>query len=323
MAQTRREFLGVSAAVASAAVISGVRAAERPTTNDISLAAWSINRSFFVGKRWKNLDLPRIVREDFGINGIEFVNQFFENPVLGYLNQLKRNGDSFGVKFVLIMVDGEGDMAAVEKKDRIQAAIAHRKWIDIAHYLGCHAIRCNLGGPRQGWKGDKDLISRSAESFTHLLEYAKGANLNVVIENHGGASSDPAVLVPIMKAVNNPDFGILPDFGNINQGDDHYEVLRQLLPYAKGISVKASWAQDETHPGWDLEKMLRMCMDSGYQGFWGIESAYGRPRGRGAAAPAGQQAQANPTPDQIWEQESKGVRLTKAVIERVVLKKTS
>ncbi len=322
MSHTRREFLSLSAA-ASAAVMSGLRAAERPTVNDISLAAWSINRSFFVGKRWKNADLPRIVREEFGINGIEFVNQFFENPTRRHLNELKRNGESLGVKFVLIMVDDEGDMASADKKERMQAAISHRKWVDIAHYLGCHAIRCNLGGPRQGWKDDKDLVSRSAESFTDLLEYAKGANLNVVIENHGGASSDPAVLVALMKAVNNPDFGTLPDFGNINQGDDHYEVVRQLLPFAKGISVKASWTAEDTHPRYDLAKMLQICVDSGYQGFWGIESGYGRsPRPAGGAAGGQRQQAPTQSPDEIWAQETKGVRLTKAVIEKVVLKKS-
>src|SRR5260370_40877967 len=119
-------------------------AAARPTMDDISLAAWSINRSFCGAHRWKNLDLPRIAREQFNINAIEFVNQFFENPMLGYLNQLRKNADTYGVRFVLIMVDGEGDMSACDKKERMQAAIAHRKWVDIAHYLGCHAIRCNM-----------------------------------------------------------------------------------------------------------------------------------------------------------------------------------
>ncbi len=300
--------------------MSGIRAADRPTVNDISLAAWSINRSFFIGKRWKNADLPRIAREQFGINGIEFVNQFFDNPTRNHLNQLKRNGETFGVKFVLIMVDDEGDLAAVDKKERMQAAVSHRKWVDIAQYLGCHAIRCNLGGPRQGWKEDKDLVSRAAESFTDLLGYAKGAGLNVVIENHGGASSDPGVLVPLIKTVNDPDFGVLPDFGNINRGDDNYEVVRQLVPYAKGISVKSSWTTEDTHPAYDLEKMLKICMDAGYQGFWGIESAYGRSP-RPTSGVVGTQPPAQ-TPDEIWEQEAKGIRLTKAVIERVVLKKS-
>lgn len=312
--QTRRDFLGTSAA-AAAAFAGGIAVpADRPTKDDISLAAWSINQSFFVAKKWKNLDLPRILREEFNINGLEFVNQFFENPVMGYLKELKKNGNNYGITFVLIMVDGEGDMAARDKQERTQAAIAHRKWIDTAHFLGCHAIRCNMGGPRQNWKEDKDLVNRAAESFNHLLDYARGAGLNVVIENHGGASSDPDVLVGVMKAVNNPNFGTLPDFGNVNAGDDHYEVIRKLVPYAKGISVKSSWTTEDTHPLFDLERLIKICQDAGYHGFWGIESGYGRPA-RGATAE-------KPTPEKIWENECKGVRLTKAVLERTVLKKT-
>jgi sugar phosphate isomerase/epimerase len=320
--KTRREFLGASAA-AAAALAGGMPApANRPVKDDISLAAWSINRSFFVAKKWKNLDLPRIAREEFGINGLEFVNQFFENPVMGYLKELKKNGNQHGITFVLIMVDGEGDMSAADRKERTEAAIAHRKWIDTAHYLGCHAIRCNMGGPRQNWKSDKDLVSRAAESFNHLLEYAKGAGLNVIIENHGGASSDPEVVVALMKAVNNPDFGTLPDFGNINPGDDHYEVIRKIVPYAKGVSVKSSWTVEDTHPGFDLERLIKICQDAGYHGFWGIESGYGRPP-RGASRSAGAaSAEESPAPEKIWEYECKGVRLTKAVLERAVLKKT-
>jgi len=288
---TRRTILNTAAAATALA-------ASRPTKDDISLAAWSINRSFFGAHRWKNLDLPRLAREQFNITGLEFVNQFFENPMMSYLNQLKKNGDSYGVRFVLIMIDGEGDMSAVDKKERAQAAIAHRKWVDIAHYLGCHSIRCNMGGPRQNWKQDTDLVSRAAESFHNLLGYAQQSDLNIIVENHGGASSDPDVVVKLVKAVDNPNFGTLPDFGNFNPGDDN----------AKGISVKAAWAADGTHPGWDLEKIIRICQESGYHGFWGIESSFAR-------------TAQNQSADQIWENELKGVQLTKAVLERAVLKK--
>jgi L-ribulose-5-phosphate 3-epimerase len=285
-------------------------AVNRPTKNDISLAAWSLNQSFFRAQRWKNLDLPRIVREEFNINGLEFVNQFFENPSMNYLNQLKRNAEAHGVTLVLIMVDGEGDMAAVDRNARLQAAIAHRKWIDIAHYLGCHAIRCNMGGPRE-WQQDRDIVSRAAESFTHLLDYARGSGLNVVIENHGGASSNPDVLTAVMKAVNNPSFGTLPDFGNVNPGDDYYEVIRRLMPWAKGVSVKAMWAADGTHPRYDLDKMVRICQDAGYTGFWGIESSFGR---------GNREEEQRWSHDQIWANEVKGVQLTKAVLDRTVMK---
>lgn len=286
---TRRTFLSTTT----------LAAATRPTRDDISLAAWSLNRSFFVEKKWTNLDLPRICREQLGINGIEFVNQFFENPTIRYLQQLKRNGATHGVNFVLIMVDSEGDMAALDRKERMQSAIAHRKWIDIAHYLGCHAIRCNMGGPRQNWKSDPDVVKRAAESFTSLLDYAKGAGLNVVIENHGGASSDPEVLSALMKTVNHPDFGTLPDFGNINPGDNHEEVIRRIVPWAKGISVKASWDADGSHPRWNLDRLIAICRQAGYKGYWGIESGYNR------------EAKTN-----YWENEIKGVQLTKAALER-------
>ena len=230
MIQTRRRFLSTPLAAAAAA------AAQSPK-DDISLASWSLVRSFRAGK-WKNLDLPRILREELGINGLEYVNTFFENPTMRYLQQLKQNCTDHGVTSVLIMVDGEGDTAALDRRERMQAAVAHRKWVDIAHYLGCHAIRCNMRGGRKEWKQDADLVSRAAEAFQDLLDYSEDSGLNIVIENHGGASSDADLLAALMKKVGNPRFGTLPDFGNFNEGDDRYEATRKLMPYALGVSVK-------------------------------------------------------------------------------------
>jgi sugar phosphate isomerase/epimerase len=308
MTQTRRQFLATSLATAAAAA-----AAAATGKDDISLASWSLVRSFRAGK-WKNLDLPRILREELGINGLEYVNTFFENPTMGYLQRLKRNCDEHGVTSVLIMVDGEGDTAALDRAERMQAAVAHRKWVDIAHFLGCHAIRCNMRGGRDDWKQDKDIVKRAAESFSDLLEYAGGSGLNVVIENHGGASSDAEVLAAVMKEVNHPRFGTLPDFGNINEGDDHYDVITKLMPYAKGVSVKAAWELDESHPRFDVARLIKIAQDAGFHGFWGIESSYGnqsRQRGQQAAALS---------PEQTWEHDKKGVLLTKAVLERTVMK---
>ena len=80
------------------------------------------------------------------LNGIEFVNTLFEVPTIEYLNTLKRNADDVNVEMILIMVDDEGDGCASTEKERKQFAINHRKWIDIAQYLGCHAIRTNCRG---------------------------------------------------------------------------------------------------------------------------------------------------------------------------------
>ncbi len=290
---TRREFL--AAPLAAAAASAAPAAPDR-----ISLAQWSFNRSFRAGK-WKSLDMPKLMRETVSIDALEYVNQFFEIPTISYLRQLKRNCEQNGVTSVEIMVDGEDPMASPDRKERMDAAVSHRKWIDTAHYLGCEAIRCNMRGGPQDWKQDKDLVSRAAESFHNLLNYAKGSGLNVMVENHGGSSSDPNVLVALMKAVNNPKFGMLVDLGNWNKGDDQYEAVRKVLPWAKGISVKDV-------PGWDLEKKLRMCMVSGFHGFWGIESGV-----RGLAA--------NASADEIFAAEVKAVLAVKSVLERVVLNK--
>ena len=263
----------------------------------ISLAQWSFNRSFRAGV-WKNLDMPRIVREKAGLDALEFVNQFFENPTLGYLRRLKKSLADAGVTPVLIMVDDEDPTAGADAAERRAAAVAHRKWVDIAHYLGCHAIRCNMRGGEADWRKDPGLVARAAESFRDLLAYARGSGIRILIENHGGASSDPGVLVQLMKEVNDPQFGLLLDLGNWNKGDDQYEAIRQTLPWARGISVKDV-------PGWDLEKKLRMCMDSGFHGFWGIESG-ARPA-KGAS------------PAEIFEAELAAVLRIKAVLERVVL----
>jgi L-ribulose-5-phosphate 3-epimerase len=303
---SRRDFLATAA-------LAGAAAAAPAAKDQISLAAWSINRSFFVNHRWKNLDLPRICREQLGIGGLEFVNQFFDLPLIGSLNQLNRAAKDYNVALVRIMVDDEGNMAAVDRKERMTAAVAHRKWVDIAHYLNCRDIRCNMrGGPRE-WKQDPDIAKRAAESFHDLLEYAKPSGLDIIIENHGGASSDPEILTGLMKAVDNPRFGILPDFGNVNPGDDHAAVLRKLLPYARGVSVKAAWAPDGTS-SFDVEKLIRVCQEFGFHGWWGIESNYGRRRVAGA------QQQEKLTPDEQWANELKGIQLTKALLERTVFK---
>lgn len=291
---TRRTLIQTPALALAAAV---------PAADEISLAAWSITRSFFQAKRWTNLGLPKLMREEFGITNLEFVNQFFENPTLGYLTKLKRAGADAGVKFIRIMVDNEGDMAAVSAAERKRSIIAHRKWVDIAHEIGCRDIRCNMRG-----EADAAFPQRAAESFRALLDYAKPSGLDIIIENHGGPSSNAETLVAVMKLVNDPHFGTLPDFGNINAGDDPYEVVRQLMPYAKGVSVKAMWAEDGTHPRYSVEKMIGIARAAGFHGHWGIESSF-----HGQATGL--------SPEQIWQNECKGVRLTKAVIEKTVFAK--
>jgi len=232
--------------------------------NDISLAEWALVDEIRAGK-WKNLDFPRIAREDFGLNGIEFVNTLFEVPTIDYLNQLKKNAADQGVTMVLIMVDAEGDGCEPTQELRQQFVINHRKWVDIAHYLGCHAIRTNCRGPKNV---DKDeALKWSAETYNMLLDYAKEAGISVVIENHGGVSNDPDWMVRLMKEVNDPNFGTYPDWRQPGGDFDNIAYLEKTLPYALGMSYR-------NQPDDELTiRMINMSKESDYTGWYGIESS--------------------------------------------------
>jgi sugar phosphate isomerase/epimerase len=231
--------------------------------DDISLAAWALVDEFREGK-WKALDLPKITREDFDINGIEFVNTLFEVPTNTYLNALKQNAADYEIDLILIMVDEEGDGCAATREERKQFVINHRKWIDIAHYLGCHAIRTNCRGLEI--TSAEEALKLSAESYHDLLGYAKDSGVKVLIENHGGYSNDPDWMVALMKEVNNPLFGTYPDWRQPSDDFDNYTYLRKTAPYAKGMSYRNQPTEELT------AKMIALSKQSGYHGWYGIES---------------------------------------------------
>jgi hydroxypyruvate isomerase len=231
--------------------------------SDISLAQWALVDEVKSGK-WKNLDFPKIAREDFGLNGIEFVNTLFEVPTEGYLKKLKANAATHGVTMVLIMVDDEGDGASDTSAGRKQFDINHRKWIDIAHYLGCHAIRTNCRGPKDADK--KEALKWAIESYSMLLDYAKSSGIKVVIENHGGVSNDPDWMVSLMKSINHPLFGTYPDWRSPSPEFDNVTYLEKMLPYAMGMSYRNQPTEELT------ARMIKMSKEGGYIGWYGIES---------------------------------------------------
>jgi L-ribulose-5-phosphate 3-epimerase len=301
MSPSRRQFLASSVALAAG---QGTPVAQ--TRPGISLAAWSFSGSFFEGG-WKLLELPAVLRNKLGIEGLEYVNQFFENPTLEYLQKLKRACSDNGVRSLLLMVDNEGATAAADPAERREAAIAHRKWIDIAQYLGCHSVRCNMRGGADDWKQDRTLVDRAAETFHAMLDYAKGSGLNILVENHGRASSDPDLLMALVKKVDDPKFGLLCDLGNWNHGDDRYAAVRKTIPYARALSVKGTYGAN-VDPAYDMDKLLRVALEGGYSGWWAIEVT---PRNEGVKLPAAGR----------FDAEVVTVREVKSIVERVVFHK--
>lgn len=156
----------------------------------------------------------------------------------------------------------------------MQAAKKHYKWVEIAAELGCHAIRTNMYPDRQpSTPAEIDsFLGCCSESFTNLCEFAKPHNISVIIENHGGISSNPDVVVRLMKKVDLPNFGTLPDFGNFPDGVDKYEAVRTLMAHAKGASFKCyDFGPDGNETKIDMHRMMKIVLDSGFNGWVGIE----------------------------------------------------
>jgi hydroxypyruvate isomerase len=268
---SRRSFLEKSVAAGAAGIMapSLVKATiAEPTPrlikDDISLAQWALVDEIKAGK-WKNLDFPKIARNDFGLNGIEFVNTLFEVPTEGYLQRLKKNAADNGVSMVLIMVDDEGDGCSPTKEQRRQFEINHRKWIDAAAYLGCHAIRTNCRGPQNVSK--EEALKYATETYQMMMEYAVPAKISVLIENHGGVSNDADWMVSLLKAVDNLYFGSYPDWRQPSDSFDNVDYLVKMLPFAGGMSYRNQPTEELT------AKMIRIAKEGGYRGWYGIESS--------------------------------------------------
>ncbi len=298
----RRDFLKRAAATAAALGLTGLmgrpaRAASSNPLFNISLAQWSLHKALF-GGQMDNLDFARTARQDFGIDGLEYVNQFFKDKARdeAYLKQMKARADGEGVRSLLIMCDGEGNLGDPDEAARAQAVENHHKWVEAAAFLGCHAIRVNARSDAKLSYEEQQKLA--ADGLRRLCQYADGHAIDVIVENHGGLSSNGAWLAGVMQQVDHPRVGTLPDFGNFHVGGgtwyDRYQGVAELMPYAKAVSAKANDFDEagncvET----DYLRMMKVVLDAGYRGYVGIEY----------------EGNALSEPD--------GIRATKALLERV------
>ena len=245
----------------------------------ISLAEWSLHRTLRAGEI-DNLGFPKMSKETFGINAIEYVNSFFKGKARDekYLTELKQRCADLDVTSVLIMVDGEGALGDPDPRKRAEAVEAHHQWVEAAKFLGCHSIRVNA----QSGGSFEEQQKLAADGLRRLTDYAAPHDINVIVENHGGLSSNGQWLAGVMKLVQHERCGTLPDFGNFcldwsrkDEADawyDRYQGVTELMPYAKAVSAKShefNEAGDET--GTDFRKMMKIVLDAEYHGYVGIE----------------------------------------------------
>lgn len=253
----------------------------------ISLAEWSL-RNWLNSGKITNLDFPETTKKIFDIHAVEYVSSFFEGKETdkSYLSELKKRSDGAGVTNVLIMVDmwgADGAIASPDEATRKTAAENHHKWVDAAKFLGCHAIRVNASG--YGDASYKDAQSYFADGLAKLAAYGASNEISILVENHGGYSSNGRWLADVMKAVGSDYCGTLPDFGNfrtnVEQGIfyDPYIGVAELMPYAKGVSAKSMGFDNEGKDTTiDFHKMMQIVAAFEFEGYVGIEwgGGYGR-----------------------------------------------
>lgn len=293
----RRSFINstVAAGVAlGVGPLTTTRAAEGSLFS-LSLAQWSLNRTLFSGNL-DPLDFPAFAKETFGIDAVEYVNQFFMDKAedRAWLGELKRRCDDAGVASLILMCDREGDLGDPDPAGRTRAVENHYKWADAAAYLGCHSIRVNARSSGS-YEEQRDY---AIDGLRRLAEAGAERGLNVIVENHGGLSSNGRWLADVIDGVGLDNCGTLPDFGNFRISEDEeydrYRGVAELMPYAKGVSAKSyrfDAAGNETRI--DYRRMLRIVLDAGYRGRIGIEWEGAEPG------------------------EVEGIRLTQALLERI------
>jgi sugar phosphate isomerase/epimerase len=275
----RRRFLGTSAAALGAVMLPlRARAGALQPLFSISLAEWSLHRALRAGEL-DHLDFPRRARS-FGIDAVEYVNTFWQDKArdAGYLGELRKRCAGEGVRSLLIMCDGEGALGDPDADARKRAVANHHQWVEAAKYLGCHSIRVNAQS-RGSYVEQQQL---AADGLRRLCEFADGHGIDVIVENHGGLSSNGKWLSETLRLVAHPRCGSLPDFGNFRIAEgvvyDRYQGTDELMPFARGVSAKShDFDGDGNETGTDYRRMLDIVIGKhGYRGHLGIEYEGGR-----------------------------------------------
>ena len=287
---TRRSFVAAVATLAATPQLAPAADPGAVPRFKISLAEWSLHKTLFAGKL-DNLDFPKAAKQQFGIDAVEYVNQFFKNKAKDsdYLAELTKRAADEGVTNVLVMCDGLGNLGDPDSAARAKAIENHFPWVEAAKRLGCHSIRVNASSAGSFEEQQK----LAADGLGRLADYASQMQMNVIVENHGGLSSNGAWLAGVMQLVAKPNCGTLPDFGNFHDYD-RYRGVEELMPFAKGVSAKSHEFDDAGNEvRTDYERMLRLVVGAGYHGYVGIEY-------EGTALP-----------------EAEGILATKKLLERI------
>ena len=269
----RRTFLAASLASAAGGSLgcasrSSSHARSNKPLYEISLAHWSYHRAVQSGAMTVH-DFPHVALNHHSIDAVEYVSTLFPRKDLAEATELRARCDDLAVRSLLIMVDAEGALGDPDHDARARAVANHIKWLDAASTLGCHSIRVNAES-----RGDPDEQERlAADGLRALCERADPYNLNVIVENHWGLSSTSPWLMRVMRRVDHPRIGTLPDFGNFDpKVQNRYDAVRDMMPLARAVSAKSNdFDERGEETTTDYLRMMRIVTEAGYHRHVGIE----------------------------------------------------
>jgi sugar phosphate isomerase/epimerase len=183
-----------------------------------------------------------------------------------YIGKIKAAADAAGLPFGCLAADGAHiyeDDPAVRRKNRAKAY----RWIKIAQRLGARQIRLDSGGTPEL---PDEMFNIITEGYHDLLARTRRAGLELLMENHWGASRDPDNVVRILEAANG--LKLLLDTHNWAEGKKE-EGWRKCAKYAASVHIKTFvFDKDGNEPTVDIPRAIHYLLDSGYNGCWGVES---------------------------------------------------
>jgi sugar phosphate isomerase/epimerase len=238
---------------------------------EIGIAGWALNRSILRDKTMTLLDFPRLAGEEFGVGTIELVSTFFESQGAAYLNQLREEIAKHRLRVANIAVD-TGTLATADPAARRTDLEAIKQWFHVARAVGAEAIRVNTGPAEPS---DRTALARVIDGYRELAEHAEQSRVKLLIENHGGVSSEPQHIARILEGLPSPWFGTCPDVNNF-VGDTWEEGMRVMAPRAAAVHVKnhgydpsgvqSFTGRDGTPRRFDLKRSLAILKEAGYGG---------------------------------------------------------
>ena len=238
---------------------------------EIGIAGWAINRSIRELKTLTLMDFPKLARDEYGVDTVELVSTFFESQSARYLNELRQELARNRLKVHNIAVD-TGNLSSPDEETRRTDLETIKQWFHVARALGSAAIRVNTGDAQPN---DQAALERIVEGYRELAEHGQQSGVKLLIENHGGASSDPKNIQQILDQVDTPWFATCPDVNNF-VGETWEEGMRVMAPRAFAVHVKNSgydpegWQTSQARDGstrrFNLKESLRILQQAGYTG---------------------------------------------------------